>query len=561
MKNTTIITIITVFTLFSLLSNAQNFEWAKQMGGTDIDIGNSITTDVSGNVYTIGEFYNTADFDPGVGVYNLTSAGSYDIFVSKLDASGNFVWAKSIGGVGVDVGWSVATDASGNLYVIGSFGDTVDFDPGAGVYNLTSAGSYDIFVSKLDASGNFVWAKSMGGTGWDEGRSIFTDSSSNVYTTGFYEGTADFDPGVGVYNLTSAGSSDIFISKLDASGNFVWVKSIGGTDGDGGYSITTDVSGNIYTTGFYEGTADFDPGVGVYNLTSAGSSDIFISKLDASGNFVWAKRMGGISSELGRSITSDISGNIYTTGSFEGTADFDPGVGVYNLTSAGSSDIFISKLDASGNFMWVKSIGGTDGDDGYSIATDASGNVYTTGTFWGTADFNPGVGLFNLTSAGISDIFISKLDASGNFMWAKSMGGSGWDQVNSITIDASGNLYTTGYFIGTVDFDIGIGVLNLSAVGIDIFVHKMSVEGVGYIKYTEQNKVSIFPNPNNGIFNIETNKAHICELYNSLGKIVYTSNLQVGNNNIQLPNLAAGVYLIKLYNGTETYVERLVVNP
>jgi hypothetical protein len=496
MKNTTIITIITVFTLFSLLSNAQNFEWAKQMGGTDIDIGNSITTDVSGNVYTIGEFYNTADFDPGVGVYNLTSAGSYDIFVSKLDASGNFVWAKSIGGVGVDVGWSVATDASGNLYVIGSFGDTVDFDPGAGVYNLTSAGSYDIFVSKLDASGNFVWAKSMGGTGWDEGRSIFTDSSSNVYTTGFYEGTADFDPGVGVYNLTSAGSSDIFISKLDASGNFVWVKSIGGTDGDGGYSITTDVSGNIYTTGFYEGTADFDPGVGVYNLTSAGSSDIFISK-----------------------------------------------------------------LDASGNFMWVKSIGGTDGDDGYSIATDASGNVYTTGTFWGTADFNPGVGLFNLTSAGISDIFISKLDASGNFMWAKSMGGSGWDQVNSITIDASGNLYTTGYFIGTVDFDIGIGVLNLSAVGIDIFVHKMSVEGVGYIKYTEQNKVSIFPNPNNGIFNIETNKAHICELYNSLGKIVYTSNLQVGNNNIQLPNLAAGVYLIKLYNGTETYVERLVVNP
>ena len=257
-------------------------------------------------------------------------------------------WAKSMGGTSgtsSESAYSIAIDASGNVYTTGHFEGTVDFDPGAGVSNLTSAAGYqDIFISKLDANGNFVWAKRMGGTSYDIAYSIAIDAAGNVYTTGHFFETADFDPGAGVSNLTSAGSWDIFISKLDANGNFVWAKRMGGTSPDEANSIAIDASGNAYTTGFFNETVDFDPGAGVSNLTSAGEADIFISKLDANGNFVWAKRMGGTSVDKATSIAIDAAGNVYTTGYFYGTVDFDPGAGVSNLTSAGQVDIFISKL-------------------------------------------------------------------------------------------------------------------------------------------------------------------------------------------------------------------------
>ena len=131
---------------------AQNFEWAKSMGGGNPDWGNSVAVDASGNVYTTGFFDGTVDFDPGAGTFNLTSAVGYDIFISKLDASGNFVWAKSIGGVNDDWGNSIAVDASGNVYTTGWFMNTADFDPGPGTFNLTTVGSEDIFICKLSVA-------------------------------------------------------------------------------------------------------------------------------------------------------------------------------------------------------------------------------------------------------------------------------------------------------------------------------------------------------------------------------------------------------------------------
>ena len=554
---------VCMLALFGLSNNAnaQALQWAKAMGGADDDYGLSIALDGSGNVYTIGYFLGTADFDPGAGVFNLTSAGYYDIFISKLDASGNFVWAKAMGGAYLDYGSSIALDGSGNVYTTGYFAGTVDFDPGAGVFNLTSPGSEDIFISKLDASGNFVWAKSIGGADQDNGYSIALDGSGNVYTTGYFFGTSDFDPGAGVFNLTSAGSGDIFVSKLDASGNFVWANAMGGPNYDYGYSIAIDGSGNVYTTGDFDGTADFDPGAGVFNLTSAGYYDIFISKLDASGNFVWANAMGGADSDYGYSIALDGSGNVYTTGEFSGTADFDPGAGVFNLTSAGYGDIYISKLDASGNFVWAKAMGGAYFDRGYSIALDGSGNVYTTGFFEGTVDFDPGAGVFNLTSAGYGDIFISKLDASGNFVWANAMGGADTDCGSSIALDGSGNVYTTGIFEGTVDFDPAAGVANLTSAGnYDIFVAKyfQTAIGINNNEYSK-NLFSIYPNPSTGKFNIAfSNQQQITsvEIYNLLGESVFQ---QQNTNEIDLSSAAKGIYFVKVYAGEKIYTEKIIV--
>ena len=251
--------------------------------------------------------------------------------------------------------------------------DTVDFDPGAGIYNLISAGGTgDVFVSKLNPSGNFLWAKRWGGTSADYGYSIAIDDSGNVYTTGVFRSTVDFDPGAGTFNISAIGTTDQFISKLDASGNFLWAKNIVGPGNPvEGNCLALDDSGNIYTTGDFAGTIDFDPGTGTYNLVSIGNGfDIFVSKYDASGNFLWAKAMGGTTGELGNSITIGDSGNVDYTGLFGDTVDFDPGAGTYNLTSAGGpEDIFVSKLDASGNFLWAKSMEGLAKDFGFSITS------------------------------------------------------------------------------------------------------------------------------------------------------------------------------------------------
>ncbi len=455
-----------------------DFAFAGAFAGAGDDAGKAIATDSVGNVYSTGYFQGTMDFDPGAGTFNLTSAGSYDVFVSKVDIAGNFVWAKSLGGTDVDVANAIALDAFGNVYTTGHFRGTADFDPGAGTLNLTSAGGFDGFVSKLDSAGNFVWAKALGGTSDDSASGIALDAFGNVYTTGNFFGTADFNPGDGTFNLSSAGSRDGFVSRLDNAGNFVWAKALGGTSDDYASAIALDAFGNVYTTGYFIGTADFDPGAGTFNLTSAGARDGFVSRLDSAGNFSWAKALGGTSDDVANAIALDAFGNVYTTGSFSGTANFDPGVGTFNLTSAGSIDVFVSRLDSAGNFSWAKALGGTNDDRAIAIALDAFGNVYTTGYFYGTADFDPGAGRFNLTSsAGSDDVFVSKLDSVGNFVWAKALGGTNSDSANAIALDAFGNVYTTGYFWGTSDFDPGAGTFDLTSAGSgDVFVSKLTQE-------------------------------------------------------------------------------------
>ncbi len=215
------------------------------------------------------------------------------------------------------------------------------------------------------------------------------------------------------------------------------------------------------------GTVDFDPGVGTANLTSIGSHDNFIQKLDTNGNLLWVKQMGGTGYTYVSSITTDANGNVYTVGAFEATVDFDPGIGTFNLTSVGWSDIFIQKLDANGNLLWVKQIEDTNEHYGLSITTDAIGNLYTTGMFSDTVDFDPGANIFNLTSVGNHDIFIQKLDANGNLLWVKQMGGTGHDFGNSITVDANENV--DGMLTAT-----DAGIVNDLFVGNDLTVIGLS---------------------------------------------------------------------------------------
>jgi len=340
MKKFILFTTFLTLILYSSLKAQVNLQWAKQLKGTNNEIGTSIAVDASGNVYTIGYFDGTTDFDPDSTISNLTTAGYDDIFVSKLDASGNYVWAKKFGSTGFDDGQSIAVDASG-VYITGTFTGTVNFGTG----NLTSAGNNDIFVVKLTTTGTTSWAKRIGGTLIDNATSLKLDGSANVIITGTFAGTVDFNPGAGTANLVSVGSQDIFILKLDASGNYVWAKNIGSMTSDGGWAVAVDGTNNVFVTGSFSGIADFDPSTtNNISLTPVGGKDIFVLKLDASANYVWAKSFGGSNDEEGYSIAVDGSGNVVTTGFFYGTVDFDPGAGTSNLTSNGY-DIFVSKLN------------------------------------------------------------------------------------------------------------------------------------------------------------------------------------------------------------------------
>lgn len=468
-------------------SNAQSF--TKAIGGSGNDVGRSVVTDASGNIYSTGAFSGTVDFDPGSGTTNATAVGSTDVFITKFDAAGNLLWVQTFGGSGADVGLTICLDRLGSLYVGGVYLSTVDFDPGAGTLNKTSVGFQDAFLVKYGVDGTFAWANTWGGTNNDGILGLASDATGNIYAAGAFSSTScDFDPGAGTTAKGTTGNWDISVSKFDGSGNFAWVKTVGGTNNDQCSSIALDPSGNILLTGWFALSVDFDPGAGTNTITSVGNTDAFVLKLDASGDFVYAKSFGSANVENGYGIVCDADGNTIVSGGYNLTVDFDPGAGTTNLTAAGSSDIFVVKLDANGNLIWAKSMGGTAADFPYSVATDPWGNVYTIGYFTGTGDFDPGAAAYSLTSAGGNDIFVSKLDGSGNFVWALSLGGSGSDIGFGITTNTVGAPHFTGSFSNTVDMDPGTPVANLvSAGGTDIFINHYSATGtlpLRFVKFT-----------------------------------------------------------------------------
>jgi hypothetical protein len=545
------------------IGHCQQLQWVKTMGAVDSDAANSIAIDVAGNVYTTGFFEGTVDFDPGNDVFELTSSGSWDIFVLKLDASGNFVWAVKMGGTNVDAAYSIALDSQNNILITGAYGGTCDFDPGDDLLNFSSAGVWDIFIVKLSNNGDLIWAKSMGGAEPDYGRAIAVDLSGNIYLTGDYAGTVDFNPGLAVFNLSSPSPRDLFVCKLNSSGNFIWAKS---TSGDClypvemGLSLVVDVSGNVYVAGAFMDNVDFDPGPEEYILSSynGGNTDAFILKLNSSGSFLWAKQFGHNNHDKICDLVLDPMGNILSVGAFFSTVDFDSGDGVFEITSIGDDDAFVMKMDSDGNFVWVKVFSGIEAEVGLSIALDSFNSIYVTGYFSETTDFNPEPEIFELTTSGDYDIFISKLDALGNFEWASSMGSIEDDWGNSIVIDASGNIITTGFFEETADFDPELGVFNIASQGsYDIFIHKMS-QPVGIEENTIFNTFNIYPNPSNGVFTFQTQeRLKTTFLVTDIrgGSILFgTINDRV--TTIDLSSFASGLYFLHVENSVVKLVKQ-----
>ncbi len=465
-----------------------DLDFAVSVGGSGyLDSGVSIAVDDSGNVYTAGIFEDTVDFDPGEGTFFLTSVGHEDIFVQKLDSSGNFVWAGALGGETSEFTPDIAVDGLGNMYITGGFNYKSDFDPGPGVHELQSLGGHDVFVLKLDSAGNLAWVAQMGDGFSSQGTSIVVDDAGSVVVTGSFDGTVDFDPGPGDFLLSAPRPDDWpdyfgfwspFVLKFDGDGSFVWANSF---DGLGrGEEIAIDSAGNVYCVGSYYGTIDLDPGVGTHTFTSVGHMDIFVTKLTATGELVWSKSFGNEGNDFGRGVAVDSNGNVYITGQSEGTADCIPDLLADDSDELEVADVFMVKLAPDGAHVWTQSMGCMDSVSWISVpankfVVDATGNVYRTGSYWGRVDFDPGPRVVNLPNTGtLPGGYLQKLDTDGKFVWAKSMGGRG--QGEAIALDDSGSVYATGYFIGAVDFDPGTGTRRITSRGrFDAFVVKLSL--------------------------------------------------------------------------------------
>ena len=549
-----IIRLILVLMLIAVCAFVQalNWQWATQAGGSGSDLGSAIAIDDDGNSYVTGYFMGSAAF----GSYSLTTTGWYDIFVAKMDATGNWLWATKAGASGLyhDQGLGITIDDYGNSYVTGFFEGTAIF----GSFSLTTSVNSDIFVAKIDAIGNWLWATQAGGSGLycDQGSGITIDDNGNSYVTGFFEGIATF----GTTTLTSNGESDIFVAKMDADGNWLWSSKAGGNENDCGFGIAIDDDGNSYVTGFFEGTANF----GSYSLTSSGSYEIFIAKMDANGNWLWSSKAGGNDWDESWGIAVDNDGNSYVTGEFNGTATF----GSYSLFCIGWFDIFVAKMDANGNWLWATRASGGGLEYGQAIAIDDDGNSFVTGFFEGIATF----GSTSLTSSGNEDIFVAKMDVNGNWLWAMNAGGSEHDGGLGIAIDDDGNSYLTGFFHDTATF----GTYSLiNSGGNNIFVAKLGNDtSVENEIIPTKLELSNFPNPFNPSttisFSIHEESNVELTIFNIKGqktKTLANNEFTKGNHSIiwngddELSEpVSSGVYLYKLnVNGTTEAVKKCLL--
>lgn len=394
-------------------------------------------------------------------------------------------WAHgNIGGISISQNKFVI-DKDKNSYNIGSFYLPITFDYHSTDSTMISNGDFDICFYKLDSIGNLIWAKRIGGINQDIAYAIDIDSSSNIYCTGSFEGTVDFDPSSNIYNITSKGNRDIFICKFDSSGIFKWAKGIGSTYNDKGCSLKLDFNQNIIVSGDFKGLVDFDPGINTFYFSSAYLTNRFILKLDSDANFIWAEEYGHFIESSSSKMDLDKNGNIYLVGYFSTSINFISDIDTLTLTSNGVTDIFVAKYDSSGFFKWAKNFGGVAHDYGYGIVVDNNNNIIYTGAFQAdSVDFDPSlINEFYLKPIYYTDFFISKLNSNGDFIWAKQLGYTDnniYTSFSAINLDLNSNIYTTGTFYGLLDFDLSptkIFYLKSESDSGDIFINKLDSNG------------------------------------------------------------------------------------
>ena len=504
-------------------TDAQNFDWAQSIGGLGLDVGRAITTDTQGNVIVVGSFTgNTQIADT-----TLSGYGSMESFVAKFTSEGDFLWAQVISGPAEDMARGVVTDEAGSVYVVGHFTDTVVFSISSlDTAAAKSEGDQDMFVVKYSASGQFIWHLTGGGTGDDTATDIdWYRWSDKLYVSGGFENRASF----GSTSILSNGLSDAFLLKMDGAGNAHWVRNGGGLEHDIAASVSVGNDEAIYITGDFYDQALFEG----TTLQAAGSSDMFLAKFSEDGVMEWAKTNGGTSVDVATSVGTDLNGNVFVSGYYQGTTMFE------NFTASAISynDVFVSKFDADGNCQWLSSAGSWGLDNCLGMDVDWDGSTYLTG-FFEEEMFSQ-----NISFEGDEyDIFILNYLPDGTIRYGRNAGAGSSDFGTALCLGPDQSLYITGYYFFFSEFDqITIGNADYG----DCFLARMS--GILDVPKEEETIGGCIS------YVLSSNSVRVvCKfktswsLRNLLGQTIRTGSI-VTNGQINFSELKPGHYIFTAY--------------
>lgn len=549
---------VVLFVLFHIASSAQNptLEWSGKIGSTQDDAGYSI---ISKNVSLLitGTFRGTIDLDPGNGTFIQNLTGVRSAYIAQLDVNGDLEWGKVLGGTGWITPTTTLLDASGNIIIAGMFDDQIDFDPGSGTFSMTAISNQDGFVLKLDSNGNFLWAGqfSPSGTGYVFDATI--DNSDNIIIVGAFIGSCDFNPGTGTNTLTSVNHINGYVVKMDGGGNYVWAETFASVDYTSCDNVTTNTTGDVFIYGSASSFLDLDPGAGLD--TVSGSDFDFLCKLNPSGQLQWREVWDDTGFFMSAGMTCDQNGNIVITGGAMGTVDLDPGPATLQVPTD-SFDVFILKVDPNGNFVYGRVFGGSGFDYAIHIETDGSNNILLAGFFVGGVDMDPGLGTYYLNSAGGDDGFVSQFNSSGMLLSSFQVGGTLDDLVGCATYTNDSTVVITGVFRSTSDFQPGPLMIGENASGMrDAFVCSYNLL-TGIESPCNTTEFSVAPNPACGTLNLLGLKEQTTAiLYDPLGKFVLEIVVGPADNQIDISEVATGMYTLHLQNANSTSNQRVII--
>ncbi len=450
---------------------------AAVFGGASNDEGAAVAIDGVGNSYVGVNFRGLADFDPTSGTDTRTantsvSVNYYDIALSKFDANGNRVWTYSFNGSGDDYIKDIVVDGSNNIYVGGYFSSSIDFNPTSVDETITVVGGTgsDAFISKYDASGNYLWTKTFGSANNNDFLyGLDVDAGGNIYAAGAFTGTTDFNPSSSVTNnLVSSGNLDGYVLKLNSQGEYIWAGKFGGSGIDYAQNVKVNASGDMFVAGYFNSIADFDPGTGTSNKTSLGGADAYLVKLNSSGAFQWTTTIGSSAEEYyAPRLAIDSSSNAYLSVQARGNITFASLSGTETFTVNGASDLELFKYSADGVLQWGKQLVGPGGDALYGLGIDSDANIYVVGNIGagGPVNLDPANPSTTVTSNGLTDGIVWKLSSSGSYSGYDRFGAAQSDQITDIYVVNAGKFAISGNFGSAVSIDTGNGAQTFSHAG------------------------------------------------------------------------------------------------
>ncbi|HYD20314.1 MAG TPA: hypothetical protein VEB40_02475 [Flavipsychrobacter sp.] len=465
-------------------SDAQplQLQWAKTITSTGAVFANQCAADPQGNLYTTGNFTLVADLDPGTGVANFDETQG-NTFLAKYDAQGNYLWAFQLDANATNI----CVDNNGDVYISGNFDSTADFDPGTGTSLLTSANTFDAFVAKYDANGNYLNAFSIGGGSSETVAALEADNSGNIIITGDFSDTIDIDPGAGTQLLMSnSGNDDAFIAKYSASGNLVYGFKLSTSGTDRGFCLAVDQQDNIYAGGTFMSSMDFDPGAGTAIFTLPGING-YLAKYDAAGNYLAGYAWDGTLYH----VALDASGNIFLAGRMSDSMDADPGAGVAMIYFTGFNDTWLAKLDATGNHLYSKALFGNSQYQSNGLNVNGLGSAYLYGFMTDTVDLNPGGSGGVFVAQGAQDAYFAKYDGNLALDNATSLASAGTDRIMDMYC-APGIAWLTGHYTGTIDIDLSSGTNNLTYTNTAAFIARYTDVGTAVPTLSTNNEAKIY---------------------------------------------------------------------